>query len=435
MRSFYTLVITQTLSLIGSRMTSVGVGIYLFKTTGAATPLLMLAFFNELPGMLGGSLAGVWVDRWDRRKVMLFADLGQALGSALLIGLFLTGRFQLWQLYLIAFIQGIFSIFQGPAEDAAITMLVPENQRERANALREMAFPFAGVIAPVLAGLVYAAAGIAGVLSIDLVSFLAAVIALAFITIPQPTASMLGEASRGSFRREIAAGFSFLAAASGLLILVIYSTFTSFLLNGPIDLAIPYLMIFTGSEAGMGGYLGLMSLGAFSGALLITLRPNIRPRMGLLLGGMLLNGVMFLVFGAARSPWVFGIALFLLMLPLPVSNALFISIIQLKTPADLQGRIFSIVEQLGYLGSTFSFFLTGYLVDHVLNPPAGVPAWIRQAPVIGSQFNPGMRLVMIVAGLLMLAATTLVAAWPRVRELETRLPDYKAIPSVELLKE
>jgi len=434
-RSFYTLVITQTLSLIGSRMTSVGVGIYLFKTTGAATPLLMLAFFNELPGMLGSSLAGVWVDRWDRRKVMLFADLGQAMGSALLIALFLTGQFQLWQLYLIAFLQGIFSIFQGPAEDAAITMLVPENQRERANALREMAFPFAGVIAPVLAGLVYTVAGIAGVLAADLVSFLVAVIALAFIYIPRPTVSVLGMASRGSFGREIAAGFSFLAAVSSLLILVIYMTFTSFLLNGPLELAIPYLLKFTGGEAGMGGYLGLMSLGAFSGALLITIRPDIRPRMGLLLSGMLLNGVMFLVFGAARSPWVFGIALFLLMLPLPVSNALFISIIQLKTPADMQGRIFSIVEQLGYLGSTASFILTGYLVDHVLDPLAGAPAWIKQTPVIGNQFNPGMRLVMIIAGLLMLGATLLVAAWPQVRELETRLPDYMVITNPKLLKD
>ena len=55
--------VTQTLSLIGSRMTSIGVGLWLFQRTGVTTPLLLAAFFAELSGMLGGSLAGVLVDR------------------------------------------------------------------------------------------------------------------------------------------------------------------------------------------------------------------------------------------------------------------------------------------------------------------------------------------------------------------------------------
>jgi MFS transporter, DHA3 family, macrolide efflux protein len=425
--SFYSLVITQTLSLIGSRMTSIGVGIYLYKATGKAAPLLLMSFFNELPGMLASSFAGVWVDRWDRRKVMLFADLGQAAGSVLLIISFLSGRFQLWQLYLIVFVQGTFSIFQGPAEDAAITMLVPEEQRERANGLRELAFPFAGVIAPVLAGLVYAAAGISGILAADLTSFLAAVIALAVIHIPRPQATKEGQASQGHFRREMASGFKFLGTASSLFVLILYMAFTNFILNGPLDLAIPYLLKFTGSEAAMGALMGIMSLGAFSGALLMTIWPGIRPRLYWLLGFLLLNGAMFLVFGTTRNVWGLGISLFLLMLPLPVGNTLFISILQVKTPPDMQGRIFSIVEQLGYLGSTTSFLLTGFLVDSYLEPAVSRPGWANLAPIVGSHPGAGMRLVLVVAGVLMLLATLIVAVWPRVRRLEMLLPDYKAI--------
>ena len=213
-------------------MTSIGVGICTLKTTGYTTPLMLMAFFNELPGMLGSSLAGVWVDRWDRRKVMLFADLGQAVGSVLLIISFLSGQFQLWQLYLIVFIQGVFAIFQGPAENAAITVLVPEGQRERANALREMAFPFAGVIAPVFAGLVFAVSGIVGILAADLLTFLAAVIALSLMHIPSPALSKLGQADQGHFWREMSNGFSFLGRTSSLLILILYMALTYFLLNG-----------------------------------------------------------------------------------------------------------------------------------------------------------------------------------------------------------
>jgi MFS family permease len=81
MRDFYRIVLTQTLSLLGSRMSAVALGIYVFTTTGQVTPLLLVSFFAELPGMLGSSLAGVMVDRWDRRRVMMLADAGQAAAS------------------------------------------------------------------------------------------------------------------------------------------------------------------------------------------------------------------------------------------------------------------------------------------------------------------------------------------------------------------
>jgi DHA3 family macrolide efflux protein-like MFS transporter len=425
-RAFYILIFTQALSLIGSRMTSIGVGIYLFKTTGLTTPLLLMAFFNELPGMLGSSFAGVWVDRWDRRKVMLFADLGQAAGSVLLIASFLSGQFQLWQLYVIVFIQGSFSIFQSPAENAAVTMLVPGEKRERANGMSEMAFPFAGVIAPVLAGLIFTTAGITGVLAFDLATFLIAVSALAFIHIPRPATSVESQVARGVFLLELKSSFKFLRAAGGLFALILFMTFTDFVLNGPLDLAIPYLVRFTGSETTLGVLMGIMSLGAFSGALLITIWPGIRPRMHMLLAGFVLNGLMFLVFGLTHNLLVLGCALFLIMLPLPIGNALFISILQIKSPADMQGRIFSIVEQLAFLGSTASFLLTGFVVDRILEPAIASPSWETFTSLVGAQPGAGMRLVLICAGISMLLAVLVIAAWPRVRKLEVLLPDYQA---------
>src|SRR6266498_3032844 len=168
LQTFYVLIVTQTLSLLGSRMTSVGVGIWVFAETGKTSPLLLTSFFNELPGMLAGSLAGVVVDRWDRRWVMILSDAGQALGSLILMFSFLSGQFEIWHLYAVALFQGTFATLQGPAERAAITMLIPKHYRERANAVKETSFPLAGVIAPVLTGVLYALVGIAGIILIDL---------------------------------------------------------------------------------------------------------------------------------------------------------------------------------------------------------------------------------------------------------------------------
>jgi MFS family permease len=423
---FYLLLITQTFSLIGSRMTSIGMGLWVYQATGSAAPLLLTAFFNELPGMLGASLAGVLVDRWDRRRAMILADAGQAAGTALLLLSILFDRFQIWHLYAIALIQGIFVLFQDPARAAATTMLVPERQRERANAIQEMSFPLAGVIAPPLAGLVYALQGVQGVILVDLITFLAAILVVGLMSIPRPQASLEGLAARGGFLRELRGALSFIVRRPPLFYFLLHITFVNFMLNGPLELSIPYLFSVTGKETLVGVLMGVMSLGALSGAALIALRGEVRSRMRLLMLGLVLCSLMFLVYGSARTPFGLGLSIFLLVLPLPIGGALEKSIWQLKTPPDMQGRIFALVSQLGFLGSTASFLITGLLVDKILEPAVGSPGWQAVEAVVGSSPGSGMGLLLVTTGVILLAETLLMYALPQVRNLERLLPDYEA---------
>ena len=427
MQAFYVLVVTQTLSLIGSRLTSVGMGIWIFQSTGNTTPLLLTAFFNELPGMLAGSFAGVFVDRWDRRKVLILADTGQAVGSILLLASLLSGQFQVWHLYFVSLLQGSFAIFQQPAEDASITMLVNENHRDRANAIRQMAFPLAGVVATALAGILYVWVGISGLITIDLVTFFLAVIGVLVIHIPRPIASVDDATQSGKGWQEWLAGFRFLRKNRILLIFLLYLAVINFLLNGPLGLDIPYLLLRTGDEKLASGLLALMSLGAFAGAGLVAIRGKIHRRvMGILLG-CLLTGSMFLVFGTTRQAWLLGASLFLLMLPLPIGNTLIISLLQSKTPPDLQGRIFSIFSQMGYIGSTASFFLTGRLVDNWLEPAVGGTGWLIWSKLVGNEPGAGIGLVLFVTGLVILFLTIGMMLVRPIRNLEKNLPDYEAI--------
>jgi DHA3 family macrolide efflux protein-like MFS transporter len=416
LRTFYILVITQTLSMIGSRMTGIAIGIWVFNHTGSTSPLLLTAFFNEVPGMLGSSLAGVLVDRWDRRRVLMLADAGQAVGSLLLLVSFLSGNFQLWHLYAVVLLQGVFAIFQGPAKDASTTMLVPEAQRERANAIQQMAFPLAGVIAPALTGVLYAVADIPGIILIDLTTFVVAVGAVYLARIPQPPMSAEGRAMQGNVWREMAGGFRFLRARPALLLLVGYFTAMNFLLNGPLELAIPYLITVTGSEAQTGILMGVMSLGAFVGAGIIAVWSGTRPRVHTYMPAFVLTGVMFVVYGTTRATLILGLSSFLLMIPLPLGWALFLSIVQAKTPPDIQGRVFATISQLGLLASTTSFLLTGPLIDQVLEP--------RGQP------GAGMASILVVTGVIIIMMTLAVYAIPSIRQLESRLPNY-AVTAIE----
>ena len=426
LRTCYALLVTQGLSLVGSRMTVIGIGIWLYSTTNTTTPLLLMAFFNELPAVFAGSLAGVLVDRWPRRRVLILADTGQALGTLRLLAALLGGWFAVWQLYLIVFIQGIFALFQGPAKDAAVTMLVPAGRRERANAVQEMVFPMAGVVAPALAGLAYAAGGIATVVAVDMVTFLVAIAVVASLHIPDPQATAEGLAIQGRPWQQVAGALRFLRQRPGLLWLVLYGAALNFLLNGPLGLSIPYLLAVTGSERAMGTLMAVQSLGAFAGAAVIAAWGGTRPRIHTLLPGYLLAGVMFLFYATARHPVLLGASLFLLMMPLPMGNALFVSLLQSKVPPDVQGRIFALNNQLGFIGATASFLLVGPLVDRVLVPAASRPGWTAVAPLVGRGAAGGMGLLLFAAGILLLLVTLALYATPAVRHVEQALPDYEA---------
>jgi MFS family permease len=385
---------------------------------------LLTAFFTELPGMLGGSLAGVLVDRWNRKRVLILADVGQAVGSLLLLLSFQSGGFQLWHLYGVALAQGTFAMLQGPAESATVTLLVPEQHRERANGVQSLAFPLAGIVAPALVGLMYAPLGVGGIIAVDLVTFLAAALVVAVLKIPQPAPSPEGEAARGGLLREWRGGLQFIRQRPALLVLVLFLTLANFLWNGPLELQIPYFIALTGSEQQMGVGVALASLGAFAGGALVVVLGGYRPRMRLMLLCLLVNGSMIVAFGLAHGLLALGTTIFLVMVPLPMIGALFNSIVQVKTPPDMQGRVFAVQGQLALLGSTTSFLLIGPLVDRVLEPAVGGPGWAGLAPLLGSADGAGMRLLYVATGLILLAATALTFAQRRLRRLEIELSDY-----------
>jgi hypothetical protein len=112
------------------------------------------------------------------------------------------------------------------------------------------------------------------------------------------------------------------------------------------------------------------------------------------------------------------------MAPLPIGGVMFTSIIQAKAPPDMQGRITGFSAQLGYLGATASFLLVGPLVDRVLEPAVGTPAWRVPGALVGHAPGSGMSLLLVITGALLLAITLAACASPSVRQIESILPDW-----------
>ena len=220
MRTFIIIWFGQLVSLLGTAMTRFALLIWAYEQTGKATTLALLGFFSFGLDLLLSPIAGVWIDRWDRRMVLLFADLGAGLMTVTMLVLYMTGALQIWHLYVVQTLTGGFTAFQGPAYTAATTMLVPKSQYTRTSGMRSLASSASQVFAPTFAGVMLRLIGIGGVMLVDIATFLVAMITLLIMRIPHPTA-MQADSAESQIWREIGFGFRYIRRRHSLLGLII----------------------------------------------------------------------------------------------------------------------------------------------------------------------------------------------------------------------
>ena len=219
MRTFTVIWFGQLVSLLGTTMTRFALLIWAYEQTGKATTLALLGFFSFALDLLLSPIAGVWVDRWDRRMVLLFADLGAGLMTVTMLVLYMTGALQIWHLYVVQTLTGGFTAFQGPAYTAATTMLVPKSQYTRTSGMRSLASSASQVFAPMFAGVMLRLIGIGGVMLVDIATFLVAVTTLLIVRIPHPTA-MQKDSTESKMWKEVGFGFRYIHHRHGLLGLI-----------------------------------------------------------------------------------------------------------------------------------------------------------------------------------------------------------------------
>ena len=423
---YYVLIVTQAVSQLGSQVSAYAIGIAVFRATGHATPLALVIFFSVLPAVVLSGYAGALADRFDRRGLMLLANLGYTLTSGLLLLSFASGAFQLWHLYALTLAAAAFASLERPAFQASVAMLVPDSHRDRANAIGQMVYPAAGVVAPAAAGVLYAMVGVAGSIAIDIATFVVAIAVLAVVRIPRPAETAEGVAMRASVWRQVFDGFRYLAARPALFGFCGYVSIVNFIANVAIALLTPYVLARTGSAQLFGVVLAVMNVGGIAGALLISAGARLGSRMQTVMLGVVGASFFLGLAGAARDAPAIAASLFLEELALAFSNAPFWSLMQAKVPPDLQGRVFSAYMQLILLVSPLAFLVAGPLADRVFEPARRLPVWRRVDWLVGSGPGAGMGLMFVVAGALVLGLSLAVYAIPAVRRLETDLPDHAA---------
>ncbi len=417
----------QVISMIGSGLTNFALGVWVYETTGRATPFVHVALVGALPMVLLGPITGTLVDRWDRRKIMFWADVGSALTTFGVLLLFITGNLEVWHIYISAGLNGLFGAFQEPAYSASVTMLIPKEHFGRATGLLQTGMALSGILAPLLAGILYSRIGIQGIIAIDFITFFIAAGSLLIVRIPQPKSSQPEGAPKPSLFSEALYGFQFLKARGGLLALVFYVALLNFAINSVIALMAPMVLAFSNPDT-LGMVQASSSAGMLVGGLLATAWGGPKRHMLGVYGGALISSVGLALAGLQASGWWVALSMVLFLFPIPVVNSGIRSIMGTKVPADVQGRVFAIMILLARSGQPLGYAISGPLADRVFEPlmaadgglAATFGAWM------GVGVGRGIGLMMLIAGIGMFLITLALAAYPRLRNVQEELPD--AIP-------
>lgn len=421
-RAFLVIWIGQLISVIGSRLSTFALGIWVLEKTGSTTEYAFIFVCMAVPALILTPFAGALVDRWDRRIVLIAADLVSG-ATVLALGVLLaTHQIALWHVYVAAGLQAVATGFQVPAYMASIPLLVPKEQLARANGLVQTAFAAAQIIGPALAGVLVSTISLHGVLYVDFVSYLASVIALSFVSIPRPTPG--GGEEAGALLKEAAEGWQFVRERAGLVGLLAIFGFSNFLFGIVSILITPLVLSFTNAAA-LGLQMSAGGCGLLAGGIAMSAWGGPKKRIHGVLAFTILAGLLLAAHGLVANIVFLAAIGFVFFISLPVMNASQDAIWQLKVPAALQGRCFAIQRVLAEGAMPLGYVLAGPLADRVFEPllaPRGALA-TSVGRVIGTGPGRGIALIFILAGLGMALSGAAGYAVRAVRNVESDLAD------------
>ncbi|WP_319423097.1 MFS transporter [Pleurocapsa sp. FMAR1] len=429
MQTFFVIWIGQVISLLGSKLTEFALAFWIldqtYQDTGTITQFALTIFFMYLPKVIISPLAGVLVDRWNRRYAMIMSDLGTGIVTLGVLLLVWSNSLAIWQIYLVLIISSSLSAFQQPAYTASITQLVPAKNLSRANGMVQASFAIAKIAAPAIAGLLMKFFSLKTILSIDIVTFIIAIITL--ISVKFPEFKRRTKAKRKVVHQVISdalAGWNYIVLRPGLIRLVSFISISYFSM-GILEVVLWPLLYQPNSTDELGFVLSIGGCGMLLGSVLMSVWSGPKNRVRAIICFAGLQSVIILIGGMKISPFVLAIGIFGYLFSQPIIVSCNQAIWQSKVPSRLQGRVFALQQTLERSLAIGAYLLAGPLVDNVFNPlmaKGGVFAQIL-GKFVNTGMGQGVTLLLVLLGIVNVLIVAIAYRQPRLRHLETELPD------------
>jgi len=422
--------------MLGTGMTNFALSFWIFERTGEATALTIAIFCFVAPSILLSPLAGALVDRWNRKLVIILTDLAAGIVTIVwLLILLINSDLQLWQIYLGNIITGAFNALQFPAFSAAVTLMIPKEQYGRAAGMLDFAGAAANILAPVMAGALLGSIGLTGIMFIDVVTFIVAILAVVAVHIPQPeTVGMPAGKNPPSLWQDSVFGFHYIWERPSLLGLQFAFTALNFISAFGMAVMIPMILARTKNDAAaLATTQSIAAFGGVAGGLIMSTWGGPKRRVKGVLWGMSLESILGpIIMGLSRgvSGWVFSG--FMTHLFIPIINGSNQAIWQSKVPPPIQGRVFATRRMIAQISFPLAVLLAGPLADNIFEPAMSVNSvWSDLfGGLVGTGTGAGMGLMMVLSGVVGAAIGLVGYLMPIIRNVEDILPDFDATPIV-----
>jgi DHA3 family macrolide efflux protein-like MFS transporter len=346
LKKFFVLWSSQAASLFGSAVVGFALAWYLAEDTGSAVILTTAMMVNALPFIVLGPFIGPFVDRWDRKKIMIFSDLITMALTLVLVVLFSTGAIQTWHIYAVIAGRSFSGCLQAPALSASIPLIVPEKQLVRANGLNSTLHGLISIAGPIAGAFLMASLSMPWVLSVDIATAVIAVGCLLPLAIPRPPLTTLTK--KLNIIGDMVQGFRYIVSWRGLFFLLILASMINFF-EAPVNALLPlFVTDYLGGVAKLGYLQAAFGTGIIAGGLLLGVWSGFKRRILTGLTGLIIWSIAIIAFGFTTENLFFmGLAVvFMAGVSITVTNSPIGALIQATVARDIQGRVFTLMGSL-----------------------------------------------------------------------------------------
>lgn len=294
---FFTIWTGQAFSLIGSRVVQFALVWWLTQLTGSATVLATASMVAIIPEIFLAPIAGAYVDRWNRRLVMIAADGAIALALLWLAYLFWLDAVQIWHIYIIMGVRAVGGSFHWPAMQASTSLMVPQKHLTRVAGLNQTLNGTLSIIGPPLGALLMGLLPLSSVMLVDVGTAALAITSLLFVHIPQPRRDDLG-VDKSTIWADMGQGLRYIWGWSGLVTLIGMAMILKIALTPAFSL-LPLLVSqhFNGDAAQLSLLEAVAGVGIVVGGLILSVWGGFKRKIYTTMMGTIILGLSFLALG------------------------------------------------------------------------------------------------------------------------------------------
>ena len=292
----------QSISLIGTWMTRIATSWLVYRLTKSAVLLGVVGFSSQIASFLLGPIAGVWVDRWDRHRTLIITQALSMIQSFALAALALTGTATIWEIILLALMQGTINAFDMPARQSFVVQMVDKREDlSNAIALNGSMVNSASLIGPAIAGAVIAAVGEGYCFLIDGISYIAVIVSLVAmrITIPQ------ARRPQREIKQELQEGWQYVRGSLPIRSILTNLGLVS-MFGMPYSVLMPIfaVQVLHGGPNTLGFLMSAVGVGALVGTVSLTMRRTVVGLGRRIVVATAICGAALIAFGLSNYLWV-----------------------------------------------------------------------------------------------------------------------------------